>query len=47
MDVRIILALGAIVVVADFMVMTREKEPQQRATALQRALAAVMSVTSR
>jgi hypothetical protein len=44
MNVPIILALGAIVVVAVVMVMTREKDPQQRATALQRAGAAVMAV---
>ena len=44
MNVPIILALGAIVVVAVVMVMTREKRPQQRATALQRAGAAVMAV---
>ena len=44
MNVPIILALGAIVVVAVVMVMTREQQPQQRATALQRAGAAVMAV---
>ena len=44
MNVPIILALGAIVVVAVVMVMTREQHPQQRATALQRAGAAVMAV---
>ncbi|WP_346927010.1 hypothetical protein [uncultured Arthrobacter sp.] len=44
MNVPIILALAAIVVVAVVMVMTREKDPQQRATALQRAGAAVMAV---
>jgi hypothetical protein len=44
MNVPIILALGAIVVVAVVMVMTRERDPQQRATALQRAGAAVMAV---
>jgi hypothetical protein len=44
MNVPIILALGAIAVVAVVMVMTREKDPQQRATALQRAGAAVMAV---
>jgi len=44
MNVPIILALGAIVVVAAVMVMTREKDPQQRATALQRTGAAVMAV---
>ena len=44
MNVPIILALAAIVVVAVVMVMTREKAPQRRATALQRAGAAVMAV---
>lgn len=44
MNVPIILALGAIVVVAVVIFMTREKTPQQRATALQRAGAAVMAV---
>lgn len=43
MNVPIILALGAIVVVAVVIFMTREKTPQQRATALQRAGAAVMA----
>ena len=44
MNVPIILALGALVVVAAVMVMTREKDPRQRATALQRTGAAVMAV---
>ena len=44
MNVPIILALAAIVVVAVVMVMTREKDPPQRATALQRAGAGVMAV---
>ena len=46
MDVPIILALGAIVVVAVVLgiVLTREKDPQRRATALQRTGAAVMAV---
>lgn len=44
MNVPIILALGAIVVVAVVIFMTREKDPRQRATALQRTGAAVMAV---
>ena len=46
MDVPIILALGAIVVVAVVLgiVLRREKDPQRRATALQRTGAAVMAV---
>src|SRR5512141_1663167 len=46
MDVPIILALGAIVVVAVVLgiVFAREKDPQRRATALQRTGAAVMAV---
>lgn len=44
MNVPIILALGAIVVVAVVIFMTREKDPRQRAMALQRTGAAVMAV---
>ncbi|WP_144674427.1 hypothetical protein [Arthrobacter sp. U41] len=44
MNVPVILAVGAIAVVAVVMFMTREKEPQQRAAALQRTGAAVMAV---
>ena len=44
MNVPVILAVGAIAVVAVVMVMTRERDPQQRATALQRTGAAVMTV---
>ena len=44
MNVPVILAVGAIAVVAVVMFMTREKDPQQRAAALQRTGAAVMAV---
>ena len=46
MNVPVILALGAIIVVAVVMgvVMRREKDPQRRATALTRTGAAVMAV---
>ncbi|SDK42996.1 hypothetical protein [Arthrobacter sp. ok362] len=44
MNVPVILALGAIVVFAVVIVMTRAKEPQERATALTRTGAAVMAV---
>ena len=44
MNVPVILAVGAIAVVAIVMFMTREKDPQQRAAALQRTGAAVMAV---
>ena len=44
MNVPIILALAAIVVVAVVVFVTREKDPRQRATALQRTGAAVMAV---
>ncbi|KQN85112.1 hypothetical protein [Arthrobacter sp. Leaf69] len=44
MNVPVILAVGAIAVVAVVMFMTREKDPQQRAVALQRTGAAVMAV---
>ena len=46
MDVPIILALGAIVVVAVVLgiVFAREKDPQRRATALRRTGAAIMAV---
>lgn len=44
MNVPIILALGAIVVFAVVVVMTRDKDPQQRATVLLRTGAAVMAV---
>jgi hypothetical protein len=43
-DVPIILALGAIVAVAVVMILTREKEPRQRATTLTWTGAAVMAV---
>ena len=45
MDVPIILALGAIVVLAVVLgiVFAREKDPQRRATALQRTGAAIMA----
>jgi hypothetical protein len=44
MNVPVILAVGAIAVVAVVMFMTREKDPRQRAAALQRTGAAVMAV---
>jgi hypothetical protein len=44
MNVPVILALGAIVVFAVVVVMTRDKDPQQRATVLQRTGAAIMAV---
>jgi hypothetical protein len=44
MDVSVILALGAIVVVAVVIAMTRQRDPQQRATALTRTGAAIMAV---
>ena len=44
MNVPVILALGAIVVFAVVMSMTRDKDPQQRATALTRTGAAIMAV---
>ena len=44
MNVPVILAVSAIVVFAVVMVMTRDKGPRQRATALQRTGAAIMAV---
>jgi hypothetical protein len=44
MDVSVILALGAIVVVAVVIAMTRQQDPQRRATALTRTGAAIMAV---
>ncbi len=44
MNVPIILALGAIVVFAVVVVMTRDKDPQQRASVLLRTGAAIMGV---
>ncbi|MET1021942.1 MAG: hypothetical protein ABWX69_07065 [Arthrobacter sp.] len=44
MEVPIILALGAIVVVAVVMILTRQKEPLQRATTLTRTGATIMAV---
>ena len=44
MNVPVILAVSAIVVFAVVMVMTRDRDPQQRATALQRTGAAIMAV---
>jgi hypothetical protein len=44
MNVPVILALGAIVVFAIVIVMTRAKDPQERATTLTRTGAAVMAV---
>ena len=44
MDVPVILALGAIFVLAIVMVMTRDKDPQQRSTVLLRTGAAIMAV---
>ncbi|SFU15395.1 hypothetical protein [Arthrobacter sp. ov118] len=44
MDVSVILALGAIVVVAVVIAMTRQQDPQQRATVLTRTGAAIMAV---
>ena len=44
MDVSVILALGAIVVVAVVIAMTRQKDPQRRAAVLTRTGAAIMAV---
>jgi hypothetical protein len=44
MNVPVILALGAIVVLAVVMVLTRKQDPQRRATALTRTGAGVMAV---
>ncbi|MDR7081334.1 MFS family permease [Arthrobacter ginsengisoli] len=44
MNVPVILAVGAIVVFAVVMVLTRDKDPQQRATTLTRTAAAIMAV---
>ncbi len=44
MNEPVILALGAIVVLAVVLVMTREKDPQQRAAVLTRTGAAIMAV---
>ena len=44
MDVSVFLALGAIVVVAVVIAMTRQQKPQRRATALTRTGAAIMAV---
>ena len=44
MNVPVILALGVIVVVAAVIFVTRDKDPRQRAAALQRTGAAVMAV---
>ena len=44
MNVPVILALGAIIVFAIVIIMTREKDPQQRATVLVRTGAAIMAV---
>ncbi|BCW70230.1 hypothetical protein [Arthrobacter sp. NicSoilB8] len=44
MNVPVILALGAIIVFAIVIIMTREKDPQQRATVLLRTGAVIMAV---